>query len=373
MKCEIIKDLLPAYCDCVCSLETAAEIEQHTQNCPDCKKLLEDYRSDVEPLNKSEPQKPFRKIKKKFFRNKSVIIFLIIVLAGVLFTVGYLTYGQIVRSPFYPSFETVISSQKAKKLAKRFCEGDIDYVMENVQIYQTGVALYTTDEEMGEYCRSVLADFYEKYLKGKDMRLEIDSISGYDSYQFENATDPSTYIRLFDGDTECFSFYFYEQSGGKFLMLCSGYNTDILSETDRDTFNLALNPTEPRAAWEAAILNSSKDLDHFGLITESFADTPEEKLVLSENVSAFMDGMECEKAYFSDFTFDGENSRYMINLGYIFREKSSGKRVSYYRTLQIKSTYTFYKFEILPEFEPVIFDDGVSAEKLEMLENLFEV
>ncbi|MDE6596023.1 MAG: zf-HC2 domain-containing protein, partial [Oscillospiraceae bacterium] len=29
MKCEIIRDLLPAYCDCVCSVETAAEIEQH--------------------------------------------------------------------------------------------------------------------------------------------------------------------------------------------------------------------------------------------------------------------------------------------------------------------------------------------------------
>ncbi len=373
MKCEIIKDLLPAYCDCVCSVETAAEIESHTRNCESCKKLLEDYRSDVEPLNKSEPEKPFRRIKRGIFRSKAAVISLIILLLIVLSAVGFLTYGQIVRSPFYPSFETIISSQKAKKLAEKFCEGDINYVMENIQIYQTGVALYTTDDEVREYCRSVLTDFYEKYLKGKKMRLKIGNISGYENYQLENETEPMTVITLFDGDTEVFSLGLYEISAGKFLMLCNGCNTDVLNEEDYDTFNLALNPTEPRTAWETAILNHSKDLDHFGIITESFADSPEEKRILSENVSVFMDGMECEKAYYSDFTFDAENSRYTINIGYIFREKSSGKRVSYYRTFKIKSSYAFYKFEILPEFEPVIFDNGVSAEKLEMLENLFVV
>lgn len=371
MKCEIIKDLLPAYCDCVCSLETAAEIEQHTQNCPECRKLLEDYRSDIEPLNKSEPEKPFRRIKRGFFRNKSIIAALIILLVLVLSAVGYLTYGQIVRSPFHPSFETIISSQKAKKLTKKFCEGDIDYVMDNIQIYQTGVALYATDDEIGEYCRSVLADFYEKYLKGKNLQIKISNLSGYDCYQFENATDPMTVVQLFDGDIGIFALYIYEQSGGKFLMSCNGYCTDFISEADVDLFNLALNPVEPRAAWEIAILNNSKDLEHFGIITESFADTPEEKRILSENTSELMEAMECEKAYYSDFTFDAENSRYLINIGLIFREKASGKRVSYYRTLKLKASYTYYKFEILPEFEPVIFDDGISVENRERLENLF--
>ena len=87
MKCEIIKDLLPAYCDCVCSLETAVEIEQHTANCPDCKKLLENYRSDIEPLNKAEPEKPFRRIKRGIFRNKSIIAALILIL--VIVTIKY--------------------------------------------------------------------------------------------------------------------------------------------------------------------------------------------------------------------------------------------------------------------------------------------
>lgn len=372
MKCEIIKDLLPAYCDCVCSLETAAEIEQHTASCENCKKLLEDYRSDIEPLNKGEPEKPFRKIKRGIFRSKFAIVLLIIILAGVLCTVGYLTYGQIVRSPNHPSFETIISSQKAKKITEKLCEGDIDYVIENVEIYQTGVALYTTDEEIEEYCRSVLTDFYEKYLKGKERKIKIDNWrSGYDSYWFDNENEPLTAVQVFEGETDIFSLNFFERSGGKFVLMCNGYCTDFIKQSDVDLFNLALNPVEPRAAWETAILNNSKDLEHFGLITESFADNPEEERILSENTSDLMKAMECEKAYYSDFTFDAENSRYLINIGFIFREKSSGKRVSYYRTLKLKASYTYYKFEIIPEFEPIIFDDGISSENRKKLENLF--
>ncbi|MDE6747100.1 MAG: zf-HC2 domain-containing protein, partial [Oscillospiraceae bacterium] len=174
MKCEIIRDLLPAYCDCVCSVETAAEIEQHTANCEDCKKLLENYRSEVEPLNKVEPENPFRKIKRGISRNKLVIAVLVILLAGILFAVGYLTYGQIVKEPNQPSFETIIVSQKAKKIVKKLCSGDIDYVLENIEIHQTGEELWANQFEIRDYCRGVLTEFYETSLRGKKLKFEKD-------------------------------------------------------------------------------------------------------------------------------------------------------------------------------------------------------
>lgn len=182
MKCEIIRDLLPAYCDCVCSIETAAEIESHVDGCADCKKLLDDYRSDIKPTGGGAPEKPFRRISRKIFRNKLVIAALAILLAAVLGGVGYLTYGQFVREPDQPSFETIISSQKAKKLVKKFCEGDIDYVMENIELYQTGVALYESRDEVREYCRTVLSDFYEKYLKGRNLNVKTNGYSGYTDF-----------------------------------------------------------------------------------------------------------------------------------------------------------------------------------------------
>lgn len=369
MKCEIIKDLLPAYCDCVCSLETAAEIEQHTASCEGCKKLLEDYRSDIEPLNKAEPEKPFRKIKRKIFRSKSAVISLIIILVTVLSAVGYLTYGQIVRSPDHPSFETIISSQKAKKLAKKFCEGDIDYVMENIEIYQTGFVRSVGFDEIREHCRSALTDFYEKYFKDKNLQVKIDGYCGYDSFQFETGQIPLTELGINDGSTTILDIDIFEHNGGKFYLYLIGCNTAV-SETDIDTVNLALNPIEPAAILDATIINYKPErVSNFSLFADRFSQTPEEKQAIIENTAALIEDMYCEKAFYTEFRFDTENNRYLVDIGYIFIETSSGKRVMYTRTVQMKSA--LYNFEVLPEFEPVIIDDGISADNLEKLKNLF--
>lgn len=374
MKCEIIKDLLPAYCDCVCSLETAAEIERHTASCENCKKLLEDYRSDIEPLNKGEPEKPFRKIKRGIFRSKFAIVLLIIILAVVLCTVGYLTYGQIVRSPNHPSFETIISSQKAKKIVEKYCEGDIDYVMENIDIYQTGVALIRNQEEVRAHCRLTLSDFYEKYLKNRDLNVKADQYNGYGQFAYESGVVTFSDARIYEGNTELLTFTLAERAGGKFIISITGYSSDIgnypACQADINKLELALSPTEPTALLETAIINNvSRGAHNFGLFANRFGETDEEKQILAENAVSLIDDMYCESAYYTNFRFDTENSRYLIDIGFTFSEKSSGKRVAYSRTIRLKSPK--YSFEILPEFEPIIIDDGISAENREKLENLF--
>lgn len=368
MKCEIIKDLLPAYCDCVCSLETAAEIEQHTASCEDCKKLLEDYRSNIEPLNKGEPEKPFRKIKRSIFRSKSAVISLIILLILVLSAVGYLTYGQIVRSD-HPSFETIISSQKAKKLAKKFCEGDIDYVMKNIEIYQPGIVRQTGFEDISGHCRSALTDFYEEYFKGKNLKVKYDGYCGYSSFQYETGQIPITELGISDGVETILNIEILEHHGGKFYLYLIGCNTAV-SETDIDAVNLALSPIEPSAVIDTAIINYKPErTNNFSLFATRFSQTPKEKEAIMENTAALMEDMYCEKAFYTDFGYDTENNRYLVDIGYIFIETSSGKRVMYSRTVQMKSMT--YNFEVLPEFEPIIIDDGISTENREKLENLF--
>lgn len=374
MKCEIIKDLLPAYCDCVCSAETAAEIESHTQGCENCKKLLENYRSDIRPAG-GEPDKPFRRIKRGIFQSKVTIVLLIIILAGVLGTVGYLTYGQIVREPDIPSFETIISSQKAKKIVEKYCHGDIDYVMENIDIYQTGVALIKNQEEVREYCRSTLTDFYEKYLKGRDLNVKTDQYNGYDQFAGESGMVTSSDVRIYDGNTALLTFTMFERAGGKFIISITGYSSDIgncpACETDINTLELALAPMEPTALLETAIINNvNRNTNNFGLFAKRFGETEEKQRLLTENAVSLIDDMYCESAYYTNFRFDAENSRYLIDIGFIFQEKSSGKRAAYLRTIRLRSPR--YSFEILPEFEPVIIDDGISAENREKLENLFE-
>lgn len=376
MKCEIIRDLLPAYCDCVCSIETAAEIESHVDGCADCKKLLDDYRSDIKPTGGGAPEKPFRRISRKIFRNKLVIAALAILLAAVLGGVGYLTYGQFVREPDQPSFETIISSQKAKKLVKKFCEGDIDYVMENIELYQTGVALYESRDEVREYCRTVLSDFYEKYLKGRNLNVKTNGYSGYTTIALEIGTSAATYVSIYDGQSELLDLCLVEYTGKKFIISPNGYSGNLgedfdLCGKDVDTLRLALAPTEPTPLLETAIINNAaKDSGNFNLFVNRFKETPEEKQAMADKAASFTEDMYCESAYYTNFRFDTENSRYLIDIGFTFSEKSGGKLVSYSRTVRLKSAN--YRFEILPEFEPVIIDGGITAENLEKLKNLFE-
>lgn len=47
MKCEIIRDLLPLYCDNVCSPESREEVEAHLKECAACRKELEELRSPL--------------------------------------------------------------------------------------------------------------------------------------------------------------------------------------------------------------------------------------------------------------------------------------------------------------------------------------
>ena len=60
MKCEIIRDLLPVYCDGLASEETCAEVEQHIADCVECRERLQLMKEavpevpepDIEPLKK---------------------------------------------------------------------------------------------------------------------------------------------------------------------------------------------------------------------------------------------------------------------------------------------------------------------------------
>ena len=44
MECNVMKDLLPLYMDGCCSDESAKLVEEHMENCPDCKALYEKNR-----------------------------------------------------------------------------------------------------------------------------------------------------------------------------------------------------------------------------------------------------------------------------------------------------------------------------------------
>ncbi|MBE6861754.1 MAG: zf-HC2 domain-containing protein [Ruminococcus sp.] len=66
MKCNIIKDLLPLYCEKLTSQDSNDEIEKHLADCADCNELYENM-SQNENIIKPEDKniQPLKKVKKK--------------------------------------------------------------------------------------------------------------------------------------------------------------------------------------------------------------------------------------------------------------------------------------------------------------------
>ena len=84
LPCEMIEDMLPMYADDACSQESAAIIEMHLQNCPECGDYLRVLREDeviIDPIG--DDLKPLQTIQNKWKRGKRVAF-----VKGVCLTLG---------------------------------------------------------------------------------------------------------------------------------------------------------------------------------------------------------------------------------------------------------------------------------------------
>ncbi|MBL4937856.1 zf-HC2 domain-containing protein [Clostridium sp. YIM B02515] len=100
ISCEITKDLIPLYHDEVCSNQSRIAVEEHLQECDDCKKYLDSIDSDfiqVNTVKLAEQSKSnvLKGIKKKLFRKNvmisaiSVICAFAVLFGGLLFVFHY--------------------------------------------------------------------------------------------------------------------------------------------------------------------------------------------------------------------------------------------------------------------------------------------
>ena len=95
-RCEIIEDLLPLYCDGVCSEESRKTVEEHLKECGNCKKKLDLLSTDFITDNISPDEKKIvkslseavSKIKKKYVLIGCLIAFF----AAVIICVSFLGY-----------------------------------------------------------------------------------------------------------------------------------------------------------------------------------------------------------------------------------------------------------------------------------------
>lgn len=100
MKCEIIRDLLPVYCDGLASDETVEEVEKHLAGCADCKNVYENMKSAVPEIPRPDIQ-PMKKVRKSLRLRLALVIMIL--------TTGILTgaYQLLCAHPMPASSENI--------------------------------------------------------------------------------------------------------------------------------------------------------------------------------------------------------------------------------------------------------------------------
>ena len=74
LPCEVVRDLLPSYVDGLTSDATNALLEQHLEDCPDCKSVLDAMREpEGRPVSEID-QKELDFLKKNKRRNRRMIL-----------------------------------------------------------------------------------------------------------------------------------------------------------------------------------------------------------------------------------------------------------------------------------------------------------
>ena len=382
MKCAVVQDLLPIYCDGACSAETSVEIEKHTADCPVCSSLLKDYRSEVKPVDTEEllPQKPFKKIKKKFFRSKLAIVLLAAVLVVLVSAVCYLGYGQIVKDD-HPSFETIISSIRTEKLLKKLCSGDIDYVLDRITMRYEDVFYYVgylAPDEYIEMRREYLEKYYnmikDKQTDIKMIRCEYyETLNGlkfiYGFFSVKTAGFPEVRFEILD-------------SGGKYAVSC--FIEGTYDETDEfcsfiNNMSFVIDPIMVHDfKFEMTAVNAddqSEDLymSRYRIVGERYSDSEFYNEAYSTALLERMYEMNQAGIYCDDFNvinsrFDKESKRFLGDIYAVFTDPVTQNKIVYIRTIQWRFVF---RYTVLDEFEPTIIDGGVSQDTLEKVKNLF--
>lgn len=94
-ECAIVQDLLPNYLEQLTCEETNAFVEQHIEQCQECKKVFEESKTEVEETNTQEKNQTIQInfLKKVKFTKKVGIFCIIIAILVLLFSAGILYHN----------------------------------------------------------------------------------------------------------------------------------------------------------------------------------------------------------------------------------------------------------------------------------------
>ena len=122
MKCTIIQDLLPLYCDGLTSSDSNEEIEKHLADCDNCREVYENMKT--KEMNIDIPERDIEPLKTVKKRTRIKIIGAVLGTAAVLFGLFMLIFWGII--PITSDKVHYIVEAHESEVENKYCDDDID-------------------------------------------------------------------------------------------------------------------------------------------------------------------------------------------------------------------------------------------------------
>ncbi len=404
MKCEIARDLITLYAEDLCSPEAATELEAHLATCAECSKKLADYKKEIDAnlttadtrfTESSDNLKPLKKVRKKLKYRKWLSIVLAFVLIVLLGIIGYLSYGQITNRDI--SFSSLVDIYKLNKVTKAYSEGDSQPLIDTLSF--TFAEIYalesTTDyesfDEYKAYLKNKLDVIYEKELKGKKIRIELE-----DAYW-----DPYEEMYSIDTPISAFCYSFYDENDNYILSMDfsklgpNKYNlSDFSSYGESNIFNEEfvnyLLPTEnvvtnvllPYAARNTYDARQNGDTEanpsrYFATHIRYYNDITDAeksgiyKTALEEKiVDLYEEGLYFTDVLYSVHTFDKDTGYWIYKVMFEIENQNNTETC----TMECYFRYYDYRLYVIPEEAPTIIGaDALTDEQATKLTTLLDL
>lgn len=191
VSCKVIEDMLPMYYDKVCSEESTVLVEEHVKQCPRCSQILSDLSADLAVQEtKIDDIKPLKKMQKSYKKMRFgwlIAILCVLVLAPFAFLVGT-QQGEKQEHPVDYTKEEAIAY--ANEFMTCLVNGDYTKAYSYWDI-----AGEKKDLQSGNlFTEEDLATFQEDGLgKFCDGGAKLESMGGFESFQFVEISEPSYY------------------------------------------------------------------------------------------------------------------------------------------------------------------------------------
>ena len=372
--CEMVQDLIPLYSEGLCSGVSRKIVEEHTASCETCRQLLTQIPADAVPdTPMPDESKPFRKVHKKMKKSRLRNVILSVALAAVVIPVGYLTVGQIVKTPEIQSFETVWQSIEVRQQVKKLFSGDIEGYMERASWsnYLDINSCYIQTDEIEEIRRQDTENLKKAFdaAYGGTSIQNIDILSEHTGIFLDESAAVTTNVMVALDDGSLIEMEFSKADDG----LYTGYVINAFGGEAAQQFEKAMNYIDLHQlapfGWFETLLTSEHPLRDGTLsnnmtgVTERFQ--PQYHQQVEKGLTAFYEkGYRIEHCVL-DLRYDQEKNM-LYHDALITAADASGQAVLHTRL------YTACEGLIPPEEDMItIYQDGCTDALASDLANLF--